>query len=161
MGPENEHHFSRTHQWRNDRGKFVIHQTMILFVNDVIWLFVDHHIWRHNQYPYVQARLNPVAINLIQLIQKSCFDIMWCVKLLNTRLHVTWLVKKKYIKIICKTNSYQKGHFSTRGASSLPKKLSLLSMYSVAISFYSFLQNIRNTLANPSLSSSFTKSVLL
>ena len=44
-----------------------------------------------------------------------------------------------------------------RRASSLPKKLSLLSKYSFAISFYWFLQNIRNTLANPISSFSFKK----
>lgn len=43
------------------------------------------------------------------------------------------------------------------GASSLPKKLRLLSKYSVATSLYWFLQNIRNTLANSILSLSFQK----
>ena len=37
------------------------------------------------------------------------------------------------------------------------KKLSLLRKYSIAVSFYCFLQNIRNTLANPSSSLSFQK----
>ena len=47
--------------------------------------------------------------------------------------------------------------YLTRDASSLPKKLSLLSKYSVAIYYTKFLQNIRNT---PKFKFKFSKSVL-